>query len=413
MPHLLTNPLNSTATDRTDGVAQVDSMKSIKRDSSAEDTPKNKLLSIDSYTGDRDCAALISPEQEKRAGNVGHQRTRDARELAALQTMLELPNTPPSPASHSKEVNDSTLNDSNKHPPESKEGCYESQPRSFVPYSSSRGRGAAMPYHARSPGTGQSPQYPPHIPRGGAYSPPHLPYMSSHLHGPRVSQRGGAHGGRYGPDRYGARRPPGFHFRPYYYEPDYPGYYPPPPYHCSPDTEGPSRRAAADGPDEELETEHARALSPSIPDSAMESKTCKEGAPKESENKDGFATEPVVRKERHPYAPPPQYYSRMARPYPYSRYPMHPFMLRPQHDRPRVPQFPPSPNGHPPAHAEVHVQSPHVKHSTREGSLMRADPNASQPRPDAVARRAASPVQKKSLEKCIPLKGPIPSKFWG
>jgi len=117
MPHLITSPLVSPS------------------DKSRCASVGNKKRSSTDPSQGASLATIISPEKEK--GSAEAERGRDDRELAAMQTMLELPNMPPSPQSNTNAVSSDSAHMRNETPPPtSGHVCYDARPPSFVPFRS-------------------------------------------------------------------------------------------------------------------------------------------------------------------------------------------------------------------------------------------------------------------------------------
>eukprot|EP00590_Aulacoseira_subarctica_P002167 CAMPEP_0172414232 /NCGR_PEP_ID=MMETSP1064-20121228/913_1 /TAXON_ID=202472 /ORGANISM="Aulacoseira subarctica , Strain CCAP 1002/5" /LENGTH=598 /DNA_ID=CAMNT_0013150805 /DNA_START=32 /DNA_END=1828 /DNA_ORIENTATION=- len=381
MPHLITSPLVSPS------------------DKSRCASVGNKKRSSTDPSQGASLATIISPEKEK--GSAEAERGRDDRELAAMQTMLELPNMPPSPQSNTNAVSSDSAHMRNETPPPtSGHVCYDARPSSFVPFRSSRGRG--MTHYAGPTPAPRAPPYSPHPLRGNImYSPHRSPFMEVRPHGLHVSQRGGGHSSRY----RDSQRHPSYDGRPYYYEREF---YPHHPYHYPQDAPGPRRPSEAENQEGVMEVEQQEPTHASGPYSAGE-ETKEEGR----NSKNLLPNKPILRKKilysDGPHYPPhPRYFTFGSYPPPpsYLRHPLHSQILL--HGHPLQPLA--GPLSRHPIRSNLPVED---QVSAYEDSVGLTNSYNKRSQPNGNAILLPTPLSVSSLETCIPLKGPIPSKFWG
>jgi hypothetical protein len=433
MPHLVTSPIASASLDKSRGGSRTVMQTSSAEDSSSQQPMVKDFRLLGCYDEEEGLATMISPEQEiptKRNLNRV-EWGRDDRELAAMQTMLELPHMPPSPASDNATREGYNNNNARRSKPSVNSSpavgnsCYKPQPRSFVPYLSTRGRGALAHYYATSsrPHTVVvGPHAPPFSPRQYSRedvtsysSSPHAPFLSGQPRGlPHVSQRGGARGGIVVSR---GRRQPRYDTIPYYYEHEY---YPRHPYYYTPPAGAaePRKLSMVDTQDE-LEQENEQAQASFDQDSVMEeAQVVMESTHNQPLDERVIMKEPVPPKDDlhyHPYYPYSSYSTgAYPPPPPYApRYPLRPATLfQDHHARPQ--------NLNPPSRHPTRGLPPTVVYDHRafagQDSVTPNKVNNSRSRSKSGIMSNSSLQQQPtivSLERCIPMKGLVPSKFWG
>lgn len=357
-----------------------------------------KRSSTDLSQGAR-LATIISPEKEK--GSAEAERGRDDRELVAMQTMLELPNMPPSPQSNTNTaVNSDTAHMRNEPPPPTLgHVCYDARPSSFVPFRSSRGRG--MTHYTGPTSATRAPPYSPHPLRGNfIYSAHRSPFMEVRPHGLHVSQRGGGHSSRY----CDIQRHPSYDGRPHYYEHEIYSHHP---YRYPQDAPDPRRPSEAENQEGAMEVEQQKPTHVSGPNSEG-AETMEEGR----SSKNWLPNKPNPRERimysDRPYPPHPRFFTFGSYPPPpsYLRHPLHSQILPQGHSlQPRA-----GPLSRHPIRSNLPLEDQATACDDSVG-LPDSYNKRWQRNDDAILR--PTPLSVSSLETCTPLKGPIPSKFWG
>jgi hypothetical protein len=442
MPHLLASPIGpscSIPTSTAKGGRTTKLTLSSKKEEQEQQSRAKDLRSRERCDDEEETsfmATMISPEQDvptKRnlSSSVGWGR--DDRELAAMQIMLELPHMPPSPAASEtakerysnahRKTNGPTLGASST-------SCFRPQPRSFVPYLSTRGRGSrAMTQLYPTPSSrsrplptttapvlrSHAPPFSPHLYCGEEAVPHSSPFITGQRRGMHVSQRGGGRGSivvtrerRY--PRYDTTIP-------YYY--DHCEYYPHHPYHHAPPPSSglaEPRNLSVRDLQEEVEQDHEQTSFDQ--DSLMEESQGVEYESTTHQPEEG----PVIFKElvspvddyhyQHyfPYNSP--YTSAYTQHPPYSRYPLRPAALF----REARPPQPKAPSRHMPIRG---IPASVIQYFPGADSAPPTVGHFSGPQPKKKGLSSHQQQQQQqqpvvvSLERCIPMNGLVPSKFWG